>query len=470
MMNTTFSLANFFAEKICNTSYKDLPEESIHWAKMGLLDTVGVTIAGSREPCSTLIAKALDIQLNGNEGATNAMLSSIWGTRLVCAPSDAALINGTSAHALDFDDCNNTLGGHPSAPILPALFALADVGHISPKELLTAYILGFEVETKIAMCVNFHHYTKGWHPTATLGIFGAAAACSKLLKLNFQQTSTALALAASSAAGLKANFGTMTKPMHVGRCAKEGLLSAKFAETGFTANTESIFEHQQGFFEVFNGSGFYDPTKARDFWAKPWDIVEPGIAIKQYPCCGSTHPAIDAAIDLYNSCDFCLDDIFEIHVYIHERRLTHTNRPFPKSELDAKFSLQYVVIRALLDGRVGIQHFENNIFLDHRVQNLLSKITASPYDNLMFDSSNHFAAKVDITLKNGTKLSRSVLQPHGRTSSNPLTKKQLKNKFELCSEKFLSIKGIDLTYNWIENILDQNNMSSLSQLIRNHLI
>jgi len=467
-MNTQDSLANFLAEKICSTSFSDLPEESFRWAKMGILDTVGVTIAGSHEPCALLIAKALD--LPSTPSTTPQSFASIWGGKLFCSPADAALINGTAAHALDFDDCNNTLGGHPSAPILPALFALSDVNTVSAEDFLTAYILGFEVETKIAMCVNFHHYTKGWHPTATLGTFGAAAACAKLLKLNPQQTATALALAASSAAGIKANFGTMTKPMHVGKSAKEGLMSAKFAQAGYTANTESVFEHHQGFFEVFNGKGFYEPNKAREFWAKPWDIVEPGIAIKQYPCCGSTHPAVDVAIDIHNTPEFSLEDVSKIHAWIHERRLTHTNRPFPKSELDAKFSLQYVVVRALLDGQVGIEHFENQLFLKQDVQHLLSKVSVSPYDAQMFDPSNHFAAKVEIEFKNGTRLSQSILQPHGRTSANPLSQQQLSNKYELCTKKYLSKQGIDLTYNWIEDMLKQKNVGALSQLIQNHLI
>jgi len=467
-MNTTGSLANFFADKICNTAFDDLPKESLHWAKMGIIDTVGVTIAGSHEPCALLIAKALDLQ--NHPSPSQQLLASVWGGKLFCAPADAALINGTAAHALDFDDCNNTLGGHPSAPILPALFALSDVNTITPQDFLTAYILGFEVETKIAMCVNFHHYTKGWHPTATLGTFGAAAACAKLLNLDLQQTATALALAASSAAGIKANFGTMTKPMHVGKSAKEGLMAAKLAQAGYTANTESVFEHHQGFFEVFNGKGFYEPTKAREFWAKPWDIVEPGIAIKQYPCCGSTHPAVDVAIDIHNSPDFNINNILHIRAWIHERRLTHTNRPFPKSELDAKFSLQYVIARALLEGKVGIEHFENNIFLKQDVQNLLSKISVSAYNEQMFDPSNHFGARVEIEFKNGKRLTQSVLQPHGRTSSNPLSKKQLSNKYELCTKKYLSPSGIELTQDWIENMLSQKHVSSLSTLIQNHLI
>ena len=462
------SLAYFFAHHVCEMRYETLPLKAVEWAKMGILDTVGVTLAGSQEPCATLISEALSLNLGVKESQVVGQ-SSIWGRHIQCSDLDAALINGTAAHALDFDDCNNTMGGHPSAPILPALFALAECNPCSAKDLITAYIAGFEVETKLAMAVNFYHYTKGWHPTATLGVFGAAAACAKLLRLNVDQTATALALAASSAAGIKANFGTMTKPMHVGRSAKEGLMSAKLAQKGFTANAQSVFEHQQGFFEVFNGASNYDRQKALDHWAKPWDIVEPGIASKQYPCCGSTHPAIDAAIQIKLDHAYDPSQIKGVRVWIHARRLTHTNRPAPNSELDAKFSLQYVVLRALMDGRVGIQHFEQEHYRDERILSLLPNIEVAAYDHLMFDPSNHFAAKVELTLLDGRVFESQVLQPHGRTSANPLSTFQLREKFELCAQRVLTPQGVQLAYEWIAELEHQDNAGNLGEIFWNHL-
>src|SRR5205814_1903781 len=157
---------------------------------------------------------------------------------------DAALVNGTAAHALDFDDVSNSLGGHPSAPILPAIFALGEVldrpeKPVGGRDFITAYVAGFETETRIARGVHFHHYEKGWHPTATLGVFGAAAASCHLLGLDRAKTAQALAIAASLASGIKANFGTMTKPLHVGHTARNGLFAALLARDGFTANPAS---------------------------------------------------------------------------------------------------------------------------------------------------------------------------------------------------------------------------------------
>src|SRR5690606_26237680 len=199
-----------------------------------------------------------------------------------------------------------------------------------------------------ALDVHFHHYMKGWHPTATLGVFGCAAACARLMGLPDERVAVALAIAASLASGIKANFGTMVKPLHVGQCARNGLLAALLARDGFTAG-DRPFEHKQGYFNVFNGEGHYDADRILPAWANPLDIVKPGIAIKQYPCCGSTHPALDVALHLARKHKPEPDEIERVDVWTHTRRLEHTNRPAPQSDLDAKFSVQYCVARALVD-------------------------------------------------------------------------------------------------------------------------
>src|SRR5262245_27366418 len=211
--------------------FEDLPPQAVHWVKVGILDTVGVTVAGSVEPAARILGRVVP---------PTAGASLVFGSADRTTALDAALINGTAAHALDFDDCNNTLGGHPSAPILPALFALADERTVDGRAFMTAYVAGFETECKLGLGVNFHHYTKGWHPTATLGVHGVAAAACHLLRLDTRRTATALAIASSLACGIKANFGTMTKPLHVGHCARNGLFAALLAERDFTALHEKF--------------------------------------------------------------------------------------------------------------------------------------------------------------------------------------------------------------------------------------
>ncbi len=325
------TIAEALAERIASVRYDALPEEAVRWARVAIIDTVGCTLAGASEPCARIVAR-----VTASDGPC-----LIFGTEQRVAALDAALINGTASHALDFDDCSDTLGGHPSAPILPALFALAETRTVDGRAFIAAYVAGWETETRIARGVNFHHYEKGWHPTATLGVFGSTAACCHLLGLTPEATATALGLAASFASGVKANFGTMTKPLHVGHCSRNGMLAALLAADGFTANAGAL-EHGQGFLHVFNGAGNFDADAILRDWGQPWDIVQPGVAIKQYPCCGSTHPAVDAMLMLVREHALTPAMVERVDSWTHPRRLAHTNRPDPQSELDAKFSVQYL--------------------------------------------------------------------------------------------------------------------------------
>src|SRR6201999_4606948 len=188
---------------------------------------------------------------------------------------DATLVNGTASHALDYDDVAGVMGGHPSAMLVPSMIALGESLGSSGHDLVLAYVVGYETECRIARGVHFHHYDKGWHPTATLGIFGTVAAASRLLRLTIDQTAVALGLAASFASGLKANFGTMTKPLHVGQASRNGLFAAFMAQRGFTANA-GAFEHKQGFLDVFNGPGTYDAGKMLGEWYAPPECEGPG--------------------------------------------------------------------------------------------------------------------------------------------------------------------------------------------------
>jgi 2-methylcitrate dehydratase PrpD len=320
---------------------------------------------------------------------------------------------------------------------LPALFALADQTGASGRDFITAYVAGFETECKISMGVNFYQYTRGWHPTTTIGVFGAAAACAKLLALDDARTATALSIAASLASGIKSNFGTYVKPLHIGHCARSGLFAALLARDDYTASPVA-FEHKQGYFEVFNGAGNYDASKILTAWGAPFDIVQPGIAIKQYPCCGSTHPAIDAMLELVRKHDLKPDAVEKIQSWTHTRRLEHTNRPEPQSTKDAKFSVQYCLARALIDRKVAIEHFEGEAYKDPQVRAVTAKVQAAPYSTEQFAAENHFGAEVKVTLRGGTVLGTKVDQPAGRTSSNPLSQDRLKEKFENCANRALS--------------------------------
>ena len=428
------TIAEGLAERIQSVTFDGLTDDALHWAKVAVLDTVGCTLAGAHEDCARIVGRAAVYGTTGGE-------CLVFGTSRRVGPLDAALINGTAAHALDYDDCSNTLGGHPSAPVVPALFALGEVHKVTGKQFLAAYVAGWEAETRIARGVNFHHYEKGWHPTATLGVFGSAAGCAHLLGLSVGQTVSALALAATFSSGIKANFGTMTKPLHVGHAARNGMLAALLAADGFTASADA-FEHKQGFLNVFNGAGNYNADAILADWAEPWDIVSPGVAIKQYPCCGSTHPAIDAMLMLVRDNNLTPESVERIDSWTHPRRLAHTNRPNPQSELDAKFSVQYCLARGLVDRRVSIEHFEGDSFRDPAVQAVLRHVHAAPHPDMKMDTFEHFGAEVRVTLKDGSTLTQKVHRPLGRGPENPLPTDLLEAKFANCASRAMSANQV----------------------------
>jgi 2-methylcitrate dehydratase PrpD len=296
------TLAHQIAQRIHALRFEDLSPTALEWTNHAFIDTIGCALAGMAEDAPHILMSVPGV-------AETPGPASLWACDRKTSVLDAALVNGTASHALDYDDVSGAMGGHPSAMLIPAMIAIAESSGASGRDLSLAYVVGYEAECRIARGVHFHHYDKGWHPTATLGIFGTVAAAARLLSLTVEQTATALALAASFASGLKANFGTMTKPLHVGHASRNGLFAAFMAQRGFTANAE-VFEHKQGFLDVFNGPGTYGADKMLANWYAPLEcegLGEPGL--KPYPCCGSTHASVDRMIHLAKTYDLHAGDV-----------------------------------------------------------------------------------------------------------------------------------------------------------------
>lgn len=450
------SLARQLAERITALGYADLPPEAVYWSKVAVLDTVGVTLAGACESASKIVEEILE----SNEGP-----SLIFGTDRRAACLDAALVNGTAAHALDFDNATNTMFGHASATMIPALIAAGEAFGATGRDVLLAHAAGFETGARLGRGLNMHHYEKGWHPTSTLGVFAVAAACARLLKLSVTQTETALALSTSLAAGTKANFGTMTKPLHAGQCARSGLLAALLARKGFTANP-GAFEHKQGFFNVFNGPGNYDSARILDGWGDPLDIVTPGACYKQYPSCASTHAPIDAALELVRRHGpFDARAIARVDSWTSAPRLAHTNRPDPGSALDAKFSVQYCVARALLYGKVAFADFEGNAYRDPAVRDLLPRIHAAPYTEKQFPAGHYVGAELKLALSDGKTLSAKLERALGRTSANPIAIEQMKAKFENCARRVLNPESVAAVSRMIESFEELDSVREFTTLL-----
>ncbi|MBM3342775.1 MAG: MmgE/PrpD family protein [Betaproteobacteria bacterium] len=450
------TIATELAQRITALRYDDLPSDAVHWAKVAIIDTLACALAGANEAGPRIAQKVARVY-----GAGGTV--SLWGTDRRASALDAALINGTAGHALDYDDVNNTIGGHPSVPLLPAIIALGEMTGASGRDVLLAYVTGFEAQAAIGKAVNVYHYRKGWHPTATLGVFGAAAACARLLNLDVARTATALAIAASLSSGIKANFGTMVKPLHAGHCSRNGLYAALMAKESFTAADDAL-EHHQGFFEMFNGAGNYDAQKALTTWANPLDLLNPGIGLKQYPCCASTHSAIDAALILRERHQLTPERIAKIETVTHAPALAHTNRPDPKTALDAKFSVQYCVARALMHGAVTFDHFEDDALIEPRLRALLSRVTANTHPNAPKDMAEHYQGVVNVTTTEGKTYSARVDQPL-RGPRNLAPPDRLESKFKDCASRALRPDALPRLYEMLTALETLANVGALTDFM-----
>lgn len=415
------SFALELAERACAISVDTVPGEASRVAARAFADTIGVALAGCGAGFLDGIERVLDTQ--AGDGPAGKI-----GRPGRCSVLQAALINGTAAHALDFDDCSTTMGGHPSAPVVPAILALAQRRGASGEAALSAYLAGVELELRLARAIMPHHYEKGWHPTATLGVFGAAAASALLIGLDTERLATTLAIAVSMASGLKSNFGTPIKPLHVGQAAYNGVLAALLSEAGLSANL-GAFEHEYGFFRVFNGAGTFDAERALGDWRTSLEILSPGIAIKQHPCCGSAHSAVDAALAIREKHGpLRAVEIEAIETWTHRRRLAHTNRPQPRTGLDAKFSVQFLTGKALTHGIIRLADFDDRTFLDADAARLLARTQAHAHDE-----PNEYLGRVRVTLADGRVLEGSASTEFGRGPLNPMSDAELEAKFVDCA-------------------------------------
>ena len=450
------TLAHQLAERIHRLQYTDLTPTALEWVRTAFIDTIGCTLAGIVEEGPRILLRVPGI-------ATSPGPSLIYATTTRTSPLDAALVNGTASHALDYDDVSGVLGGHPSVMLIPPMLALAELVGATGHDLALAYVAGYETECRIARGVHFHHYDKGWHPTATLGIFGTVASAARLLRFTPEQTAMAIGLAASLASGLKANFGTMTKPLHVGHSVRNGLFAALMVKEGFTANPAAL-EAKQGFLDVFNGPGTYDIDRMLADWYAPLEVEgggEPGL--KPYPCCGSTHSSINRMVHLSRGHNLTPERVETIEVMPHPRRLPHTNNPDPRTPLAAKFSTQYVVARALTDRAVRLEHFEGDAPFDPTVRELMARTTARPHPDMADNSPLQWGAEVVVTTRDGERFSSRLDDFERRgPGGQPMTSDELWEKFSDCARRSLPEHKIAPLFDRLSQI---ETLSSIADLM-----
>lgn len=452
-MGVTEKLAQF----VSATNYESLPEKAVIAAKRAVLDTLAVSIAGSREEAGQIVAAHVrELAADGDAGVI------VCGFRTTA--TEAALANGTFAHALDYDDVNLSMRGHPSAPLLPAVLALSERTGASGREAILAFVLGFETECKVGGAMGGSHYAHGWHSTATLGTLGAVAASAKLLRLNTDATRTALGIAASLAGGTRQNFGTMTKPLHAGMAARNGAVAALLAQHGLTADPD-IIEAPLGFLPLFAHQGDYDPEKVAFSLGEPFDIVQPGIGVKLYPCCYATHRALDALLALKQERDIQPEQVQKVQVEVSRGTGMPLIHHRPQTSLEAKFSMEYCLAAALLDGRVSLTSFAQEAVQRPQAQELLRRVQMiEAEDAPEGEPPITGTATVTLTLDDGSRLSRRVEIPRGDPRA-PVRWEELAAKYRDCASGVLPDEAIERSLGIIERLEAAPNLREFMDLV-----
>ena len=400
-------------------------------AALAVLETVGVALAGSVEPASRIVQGTL----------VSPGPCVVWGTGARASAPDAALANGTAAHALDYDDMCFVSLAHPSAPLVPAVMAAAELAGASGRAALDAYVVGFEIETRLGRTMNPRHYQRGWHCTSTLGAVGAAAAASRVLGLDAKATAHALAIAASEASGLKENFGSMVKPLHAGLAARDGVLAALLARGGLTASA-GAFDGPQGFLHAMDSERTDLARETADLGSR-WEIDDTGITMKLYPSCAATHPPLDALLDLRASEGLTADVIEAIDIDVDRVTPTVLLYDRPANALEAKFSMPFCAAAAILDGRVGIDTFDETRLGDAAVVRLMARVTMRVDEALGRNealgkgAAPLTQARVHVRLRNGRTLTREANGARGYPD-RPATPADVDAKFVACAKRALS--------------------------------
>lgn len=403
--------------------------------KLIILDCLASAIAGAREEVTKVALEMLAAHGRKDDRAT------ILAHLVRSSALDAAFINGTMAHACDFDDVSEPMCGHPSAPALPAIIAAAELGARPGREVLVALAAAIEVMTKLGRAAGYELFTSGWHATATLGVFGAAAGAAKMLGLDAERTATAIGIAASRAAGIRANIGTTVKPLHCGFAARDGLEAALLAAAGATASPWAL-DGMTGFLNTFVPE--HDrSTDVATLLGKPFDICEPGIVFKKYPSCWDTHSGIEAILALRGAHGLKPEQIASIRYFLAPGMGGDLIYRDPKTPLQGKFSMQFCGAVAIARGRVSLSEFAQDTLNDPVIRRLVSISTLEFDPKLVNANPKSFcaAARVDIELGDGRTFSKTVTYMRGHPK-NPMSAREFEEKFTDCSEPVLGHKRV----------------------------
>jgi 2-methylcitrate dehydratase PrpD len=420
------------AEFVVNLKFADIPTEPLELGKKSILDGLGLALSGSKAETWRLIqeyVKAFGFPPSGG--------AAVLGSSVRLPARFAAFANGVAIHVDDFDDtqlasAKDRVYGllvHPTVCVLPAALATAEVEAKSGRDLLVAYQAGVEVECKIAEAISPRHYEDGFHSTGTCGVFGGTAACAKLKGLDAVRTSRAFGVAASHAAGLRENFGTMMKPFQAGHATESGVVAADFAAIGWTA-AEQILEAQRGFFHAYGGT--YDPAAIVDRLGKPWTFQNPGVSIKPFPSGSLTHPGMTELLRLIHENSIRAADVERVEVGTNRNMPNTLLHHRPKTGLQAKFSMEFCMAILLLDGKADQTKFTDAVANRDDVQKMIERVRFYVDPEAEQAGYDKMTTILKITLKDGRTISGRADFGKG-SPANPMSYDEVADKFRGCA-------------------------------------
>lgn len=425
-------LTTHTAEFVVNLKLADIPVEALELGKKSILDGLGLALSGSKAETWKLIQEYLKpFGFRPRGGA------AVLGSAVRLPARFAAFANGVAIHVDDYDDTQLAVGKdrvygllvHPTVCVLPAALATAEVESKSGKDFLVAYHSGVEVECKIAEAISPRHYEDGFHSTGTCGVFGGTAACTKLKGLDVVQTSRAFGVAASHAAGLRENFGTMMKPFQAGHATESGVVAADFAAIGWTA-AEQILEAQRGFFHAYGGT--YDPSAMVDRLGHPWTFENPGVSIKPFPSGSLTHPGMTELLRLIRANSIRATDVERVEVGTNHNMPNTLIHHRPTTGLQAKFSMEFCMAILLLDGKADQTKFMDAVVNRDEVKKMIERVHFYVDPEAEKAGYDKMTTIIKITLRDGRTISGRADFGKG-SPSDPMSYDEVAEKFRGCA-------------------------------------
>jgi len=446
-------LTQALAEFVINTPTESLPSNVLDRSRDALVDTLGCALAGSLDEGSEITQRWIR-EVGAREQST------VIGTRLSSSPTEAAFANGLAAHALDFDDSLTTLRGHPTAPMLGAGLAVGEAAQTSGKAVLAAIAIGLEVGGKLGPALGAGHYIKGWHSTATVGVFSATAVAARLWGLSPQQLQTAWGIAASQASGLIRNFGTMTKPFHAGHAAKNAVLAAWLAKNNFTAD-DHIFDDKNNFFSLYAGPDAIGLETLLPKLGNPWEMLTPGIYVKRWPCCYCNHRPVGGMFEMIKAHSIRSEEVTKVRIGFlpgADTPLIHFN---PQTGLEGKFSIEYNAAAVLVDGKLNMESFTDAMVQRPAIKDTMPKIERFYIPDPHFYSGITGYNDIEIITTRG-EFKLHIDKVPG-SPQWPMTPQDREEKFLDCAARVLGSASAKTLFAKAERCVELKNISELTR-------